>query len=135
MAARVALVQDQVEISMQDTEAMLHEGVVELRDRDGRLLRFGFMAALEQDGQLYVVLCKMRAKRRLEQELLLLRLIRRQGQVENYEVVQDPAEAMSLIDSLVRTTMQTLLDPPPFEGPEASEEQEDWEQAPVDVLH
>lgn len=102
-------------LDAQEVEELLHDGIIELSGAKGKRLRFGFMAAIEHEGTLYIVLTKIGGRKQLNHELLLLRLLRNEGRIEDYEVVHDPTEATELIDQYVRLAVQALFEDPAFE--------------------
>lgn len=94
-----------------DVDNLLQDGVVELTGGKGKPVRFGFMAALEHEGDLFIVLTKLGRKQQINHELLLLRLIRAEnGAFEDYEVVHDPLQATALIDRYIHIAVQALFE-------------------------
>lgn len=119
---------------------LLHDGVIEINGSTGRRMRFGFMAALEHEGDLYVVLTKLTKKKQINHELLLLRMLKTDGKIDNYEVVHDPLEATTLIDQYIHLAVQALFEDVAVEGEEGtSDEDAAWDMDEEDesesVLH
>lgn len=106
---------------------LLHDGVIEINGSTGRRMRFGFMAALEHEGDLYVVLTKLTNRKQVNHELLLLRLLKTDGKIEDYEVVHDPLEATTLIDQYIRIAVQALFEEVAVEGEDSQDELMSWD--------